>query len=207
MMSSTEIEIKLPVVRLTDVRAKLDDIGALLVTPRTLERNWRFDTPDGELTRTGRVLRVRSAQAATMTYKQRTGKRLTRREIEIDISSADRATELLKGLGYEVILVYEKYREVFKVEDTEIMLDEIPFGCFVEIEGPDEAALRQAADRLGLAWAAGIDISYLQLFEQLKKRGRLNAANMTFAEFENIPSNSITLLGLRDALSGHQIQG
>ena len=114
---------------------------------------------------------------------------------------------MLKGLGYEVILVYEKYREVFKVEDTEIMLDEIPFGCFVEIEGPDEAALRQAADRLGLAWAAGIDISYLQLFEQLKNRGRLNAANMTFAEFENIPSNSITLLGLRDALSGHQIQG
>jgi adenylate cyclase, class 2 len=201
MQTPTEIEIKFPVSGLADLSATLQELGARIMAPRHLERNWRFDTPDGKLTQSGRVLRVRQAQGATLTYKERAGQRLTRREIEIDISSSDRATQLLEALGYRAILIYEKYRQVFQLDDVKIMLDTLPFGVFVEIEGPDETAIRDTAERLGFEWEAGVDLSYMEIFEQLKDAAGLDMPNLTFSDFEDYNSDTMALLGLRDALT------
>jgi adenylate cyclase class 2 len=126
---------------------------------------------------------------------------LTRREIELPISSSNQAVNLLEALGYQIVLVYEKFREVFQLEDVEIMLDEVPFGCFVEVEGPDIASLKHAALRLGLAWEAGIDLSYAEIFESLKEAAGLGIQHMTFFDFEGYELDAIPTLGLRDALA------
>ena len=35
--------------------------------------------------------------------------------------------------------MYEKYREAFDLNDLEIVLDEMPYGNFVELEGNEQA--------------------------------------------------------------------
>ncbi len=200
MQTSTEIEAKFPVSGLTGLDLTLQDLGARLLAPRYLERNWQFDTPEGELSRSGRVLRVREGGGGSMTYKEKTGQRLTRREIEFNISSSAKAAELLEALGYRVILVYEKYRQVYSLDNVEVMLDEVPLGSFVEIEGPGETAIMRAADRLGLAREAGIDLSYMAIFEQLRRAAGLEIPNLTFSDFEGYELDTMALLGLRDAL-------
>ncbi|MDT7602444.1 MAG: adenylate cyclase, class 2, partial [Acidobacteriota bacterium] len=46
-------------------------------------------------------------------------------------------------------LVYEKRRETWTLDGVEIVIDELPFGWFAEIEGEREAILR-AERKLGL---------------------------------------------------------
>lgn len=65
------------------------------------------------------------------------------------------------------------------------MLDELPYGSFIEIEG-EGAALRPAAALLGLRWEASIDRSYHDLFEGLRGRLRLPPSDLTFSTLANI---------------------
>jgi adenylate cyclase class 2 len=201
MQTSTEIEVKFPVSSLTSLRRDLERGDAQIRTPRHLERNWRFDSRDGALTASGRVLRVRKGITDTLTFKERTTQALTRREIEVEISSADQALQLLEGLGYAVVLIYEKYRQVFSLGEVQIMLDELPFGFFVEIEGPDSASLGPMAAELGLAWEAGIAFSYMEIFGRLKQAAGLDVPHLTFSAFEGVELDCLGLLGLMDALA------
>ena len=42
------------------------------------------------------------------------------------------------------------------VGNVEVVVDELPTGDFLEIEGPDSDSIRAAAMQLGLNWEAGI---------------------------------------------------
>jgi len=64
------------------------------------------------------------------------------------------------------------------------VLDELPFGKFVELEGP-EAAIKTAAARLGLGWERRILDNYLALMARLKAAHNLPFDDLTFANFEN----------------------
>jgi len=56
---------------------------------------------------------------------------------------------VLQTLGCEVAFAYEKWREEWKFGGCHICLDQLPFGDFVEIEGPPESIFA-AARVLGL---------------------------------------------------------
>ena len=52
----------------------------------------------------------------------------------------------------------------------EVVLDELPFGWFCEIEGVDHLKLfRQLARKMGLRWEARILNGYWMIFEQWKE--------------------------------------
>jgi adenylate cyclase class 2 len=204
MSSATEIEVKFAISSPDSMRTKLRSVGARTLSPRYMERNWRLDTPEGSLSRSGQVLRVRQGDTATLTYKARGEQRFSRQEIEFEIASPERAIALFKGLGYVVVLVYEKYRQVFQLDDVEIMLDEVPFGTFVEIEGPDQTALARAADQMALVWEAGLDLSYMEIFHELSEAAGFGSRQMTFSDFEGYELDTMSLLGLIDAQSGNK---
>ena len=90
----------------------------------------------------------------------------------------------MEALGYVVSIIYEKYRTTYLLDGTEIVLDELPFGCFAEIEGGDEATIRQVALNLGLNWEARCIDSYLGLFNRLCLKEGLTAKNLSFDEVE-----------------------
>jgi adenylate cyclase, class 2 len=183
-----ESEVKFWLADLPGFKLRLEKLGARLVAPRILEINLRFDTPDGALSRERRVLRLRKDAEVHLTYKgpARAGEDVSvRQEIEFEANSFEHARDFLLALGYQVNVIYEKYRTSYELDNVVIALDEVPFGNIAEIEGPDGASIQAAAARLGLDWAARSMDSYLQLFGCLQQAG-LAAHNLSFAEFQGL---------------------
>ncbi|MEZ0395905.1 MAG: class IV adenylate cyclase [Anaerolineales bacterium] len=190
-MTFEEIEVKFYVRSLPPIAERLEGLGAVLRRERAHEVNLRFDLADGSLSRADRVLRLRTTtgEPPRLTYKgpgaTRRGVR-ARQEIELSLSEASAARALLEALGFQVVVLYEKYRAIYALNGREIMLDELPFGAFVEIEGEDAASIRRAAEDLGLAWDRRIPASYLHLFEKVRRKRRLTCRDLTFANFEGL---------------------
>ena len=179
-----EQEAKFYIARLPDLESKLKALQASLKHPRVFESNLRFDFPDRRLTGKRQVLRLRQDERARLTFKGPTDPAQeisSRPEIEFEVSSFANARALLEALGYEISVMYEKYRTSYELNGCEITLDEMPYGTFAEIEGPNAAAIRGAANLLGLKWTARSRESYLMLFERLRQGG-LSARNLSFAE-------------------------
>jgi adenylate cyclase class 2 len=63
-------------------------------------------------------------------------------EEETDVKDADALATILSHLGLNASLVYEKRRQTWNSHDCEIALDELPFGWFMEIEGPEDQIKR-----------------------------------------------------------------
>jgi predicted adenylyl cyclase CyaB len=81
---------------------------------------------------------------------QRRGLR-SREAFDVSVDPPGQIVGLLKMLGFEQILLFEKDRESWRVEDCLVELDTLPvFGCFVEVEGPSEEAVRQVQENLRL---------------------------------------------------------
>ena len=195
-----EIEAKFYLRHLADIRLRVLTAGGHLISPRHLERNERYDSSDGRLSASGEVLRLRIAESVVLAHKASLGSPEQRREVEMEALDAASARSFLQALGYHVILVYEKYREVFGFEDGQVMLDELPFGCFVEVEGSSAESLRAASSRLGLDWARRVPSSYAELFEGLRRRMGLPFTNASFADFGSLPPVTAKDLGLLDSL-------
>ncbi len=198
--TAIEIEAKWHLLHLASIRQRLISAGARLLAARQLERNARFDTPDGRLSRAGEVLRLREEAHHRLTYKRPLAVPEGRTEIELEIDDPQAAAALLHALGYQAVFVYEKYRETFGLEPALVMLDELPFGCFVEIEAPSLPDVALAATRVGLGWERRITRSYVDLFEELRRRQALPFRNATFAEFAGRPPAPPQDLGLGESL-------
>ena len=184
-----ELEIKLYLADLPALKGKLEISGAKLIEARLHEINLRFDLPDGELTRKAQVLRLRQDTAARMTYKG-PGETIdgvhARREIEFTVGDFQSAQLLLESLGYQVSLMYEKYRTTYSLDGLQVTLDEMPYGNFSEIEGTDTSAIHHAAMKLDLSWEARILESYTTLFDQLQEKLGLTFQNLSFVNFAEL---------------------
>ncbi len=185
-MKNQELEVKFYVHDLATIEQRLVSLDAVLVQPRTFEINLRFDTPEQELSRNFRVLRLRQDTAARMTFKGPAygseGVRV-RQEIEFIVEDFEAARDLLEALGYQVSMGYEKYRTVYDLGEVHITLDEMPYGNFVEIEGPDPESILEVNLDLGLIWEARASESYVNIFERLKKELKLDFRDLSFENF------------------------
>ncbi len=180
-----EIEAKFLIMTPHRLILKLHEQGAQLAAPRVKEVNLRFDSADGRLMRERIVLRLRQDEHAVLTFKgpaQADRSVSIRQEIEVRVDDFAAAHRLLEGLGYSVVVIYEKWRTTYRLDDVLVTVDELPIGNFSEIEGPCEESIRQAALKLGLDWDARSNDSYLGLFYRLKEKKKLAATNLTFEE-------------------------
>ena len=109
-----------------------------------------------------------------------------RSEIEFTVGDFENAKALLEALGYQVSMIYEKYRAVYDFHGVLVTLDEMPFGNFAEIEGPDGASIQKACSQLGLMWELRTLQSYAMLFQIVKKNLKLTFRDLTFDNFVDI---------------------
>jgi adenylate cyclase, class 2 len=146
------------------LRARLKEAGAEGEGAAEFEENIIYTGPGLDPAR--RVLRLRRKGArAVFTFKERdlSGSAIKRqREEETEVADADALAAILEALGYRPALVYEKRRETWRVADTEVVLDELPFGLFVEIEG-EEARILEVEKLLGLDRAEAEHAPYPEL--------------------------------------------
>lgn len=189
-MNGQETEAKFFVRDLKKIEARLLELKARLIQARAHEINFRYDTPKNELRNSSRVLRLRRDTKARLTYKgpseETEGGALTRKEIEFVVGDFDNAKQFLEELGFKPVVFYEKYRTTFDLGGAHIMLDELPYGEFVEIEGENSQAIQQTADLLGLNWGEMVKAGYHALFERITKKYNLEAGNLSFKALGSI---------------------
>ena len=107
-----------------------------------------------------RVLRLRRVgERAVFTFKERdlSGSAVKRqREEETEVSDGAALAAILDALGYE------KRRTTWRLAGAEVVLDELPFGLFAEIEGGEEE-IQEAERLLGLEAAKAEHAPYPEL--------------------------------------------
>ena len=112
------------------------------------------------------VLRLRRiGDRGVLTYKESLPARLDmkhRREDETRIEDPDAMELILDALGFTPALVYEKRRETWRLAQTEIVIDELPFGLFMEIEG-SEKNIREIESKLAIKRLKAESSSYPRL--------------------------------------------
>ena len=185
--ASLEVEVKFRVADLPTLRDRLLAAGAIQEHSRQFERNLRFDTPEEALRHADQLLRLRQDERVRLTFKGPTlqlegSEAKVREEMEVTVDDFERLAAILGRLGFAPVQSYEKYRETFSLQGVEVVLDEMPFGGFVELEG-DEPAIRRVAALLNLSWAERILDNYLGLMARVKAYYDLPFDNLTFANF------------------------
>jgi adenylate cyclase class 2 len=188
-MSHEEIEVKFIVDDLPAMRQRVLAMGANCTTPRTYEDNILFDTPDRRLRQQGGLLRLRRDRRSVLTYKapaaaaDRDFKVL--QEYEVEVGDFAQARTILEQLGFVPTWRYEKYRETFTYQGAEILLDETPYGVFMEIEGSRDA-IRDVAATLGLDFETRLTAGYNSIFEAVRTAYQLSITDMTFDNFRTL---------------------
>jgi len=188
-MEMLEREIKFYIEDLKQIAERLRLCGANLGRPRILERNLRLDTKDNELAQAGRLLRIRTDDKVSVTYKADArveGGVIARTEIEFEADDDRMVRKLFEALGYRVTVTYEKYRSRYTLGDVVVVLDELPFGDFVEIEAPNNTLIEGVSQMLGLDFSKGMAINYLGLFDIYKSNREVEFKDLTFKNFEGI---------------------
>jgi adenylate cyclase class 2 len=184
-----EIEIKFALKDRNGLLRRLQEIGAQRLYAETFEDNIVMDRR-GELRTKGALLRVRKfGRYAIATFKGPVafdGTVKKREEVQTGVESFELAIALFDSLGFKPVFRYQKYREVWRVHDTEVVLDRTPIGDYFEIEGPLDV-IRSVAEELGMNPDQGIRQSYADLYRQHRRTRADLPENMVFPP-EHLPS-------------------
>ena len=165
-MIEIEKKYRLTVAQRDHVLQRLKEVGA---DDRGEEFEENTIYSGGALKRGTSVLRLRRVGArALLTYKERVANASAvkhQREEETAVDDPSAMAVILDALGFKPLLVYEKRRQTWSLGPTEVVIDELPFGLFMEIEGgePDIEAAEQA---LGIHDLPAEHETYPRLTEQ-----------------------------------------
>jgi len=183
-----EIEVKFHLLDRNFIRGCLLDIGAE-TTGRVFETNLRFEDAHKTLFAQKMLLRLRWDTKTTLTFKSEPSTQNSQfkilKELEVEVSDFSTMSRILESLGFHKEQTYEKWREVFILNDTHFCIDTMPFGDFLEIEG-EKADIKNYASAMGQKWKKRILFNYLEIFEILREKLDLPFSDVTFSNFKNV---------------------
>ena len=191
-----EIEVKFLLKDYASLMQKIADLQLSCSQERIHEFNLRYDLADGSLVAQKQVLRLRKDAQARLTFKGPGVMEedvLLRKEVEVVVSDFDTTNRLLEALGYQVVMMYEKYRANYLLDSLVMSVDETPLGLFVELEGESPAQVRKAADVLGLDWDARINLSYSALLNIFNQSSGHTFRDLSYAAFQDIKVTPVEL--------------
>ncbi len=172
---SIEIEIKFLEVDFDKLREKLKREKADFLK-KFFEENIVFDTKNSDLKNKNMLLRLRRADKITICLKKPIENITSSRfkeleEYEIEVNDFGVAKKIFNNLGFLDSFKYEKVREVWKLLNCYVYLDELPFGKFVELEG-EKQAIDKAINILDLKKYPSSNKNYYQLFLESSKKDK-----------------------------------
>lgn len=177
-----EIEVKFALKDRNELVRRLHDIGAKRLYPETFEDNIVLDRR-GELRTKGSLLRVRKfGKYSIATYKgpmSIEGGVKSREEVQTGVESFELAIQLFDSLGYKPVFRYQKFREVWRINEVEVVLDRTPIGDYFEIEGPMDV-IRTITTELGMTMEQAIRQTYADLYRLARRTRPDLGENMIF---------------------------
>ncbi len=167
---SIEIEKKYRLMadRCGEIARQLELLGAVF-EGEDFEENTIYG---GEPLKNARgIVRIRKTrERSLLTFKRRIENQSdVKQQVEHETEISGAVEQILTELGLSPTLVYEKKRRTWVLRDTEIVLDELPFGLFMEIEGPI-TSIKQVEMLLGIEDLETEHETYPRLTARLGKK-------------------------------------
>lgn len=162
-----EIEIKYLDADHAELRRRLAALEASRLGA-WFEANTVLDTHDRALREHATLLRLRTrAGRSILTLKRRPQGQHAQNlkvyeEFETEVSEPTSLRAILGTLGYRPAFAYEKIREKWRLGQCVLCLDTLPFGDFLEIEGPEDS-ISECARMLKLDPAKASTATYHRL--------------------------------------------
>jgi predicted adenylyl cyclase CyaB len=167
-----EIEIKIKVEHLAQIKEKVLSLGATIVKERHSSDDTFYDYQSLELRKKHHALRVRKINKKTfLTFKgpvQKSRKFKIREEYETELKNEKHLRKILKSLGLQPVFQYSKFRTVYRKKRLIICLDETPIGNFIELEG-EQNEIVKFAKALDYSKEDFIKLDYVQLIQREKE--------------------------------------
>jgi adenylate cyclase class 2 len=162
------------------LQRRLPEIGAKF-KGKDFEENILYNGEPLDIDRS--VLRLRRiGNSALLTYKERfpTSSSIKhQKEDETGVADPEAMDAILDALGFTPGLVYEKRREKWRLGKAEIVIDELPFGLFMEIEA-SESDIKSIERKLGIKGLKAEPLTYPQLaFKKGTKYGNVIEARFS----------------------------
>ncbi|MDT3400357.1 class IV adenylate cyclase [Streptomyces sp. B1866] len=180
-----EYEAKFLSADVAGLQAKLTALGAVQAFPRTLLTRKIFEN---DALDSGAWVRLRDeGTRSTLTLKQVTDSTTIdgTTEVETEVTDLHAMAEILRGLGMREVRYQENYREEWRLGEVAFDFDTWPdLPTFVEIEGPDEASVRQAADLLRLDYSEARFGSVDEIYKSETGRDILAEPTLLFSDRE-----------------------
>ncbi len=142
MAIEIEKKFRLTAGQFEELESKITALGAMFQGER-FERNVLYS--NDHLDENGGIVRLREAgESVHLTFKRgmvsENGLK-TQLEFETDVGSFEEAENIIEHIGLRKRLIYEKRRKIWEYINAEVVLDELPFGLFIEIEGTQQQIL------------------------------------------------------------------
>ena len=173
-----EVEVKARIDGFEEIQEKLENIGAVK-SKTEFQEDIYLASPIVDFAKTDEALRIRTTDNDTfITYK---GPKLnkaakTRKEVEMNIESAQKAKDIFKEIGFKKARTVRKRRQYYTYENFEISLDDVeglsPY-MEIEIQLDDKKDYSQAQEEIfklyeKLGITDGFETtSYMELLENL----------------------------------------
>ena len=188
-----EYEAKFLAIDVDALQTKLTSLGATQAFPltRLTRKIFEHDALEG-----GQWIRLRDeGTRSTLTLKHVTD--ATRidgtTEIETEVTDLHAMAEILRGLGLREVRYQENYREEWRLGEVAFDFDTWPdLPTFIEIEGPDEASVRQAAALLDLDYTAARFGSVDEIYKSESSRDILAEPTLLFANDDKTDASAAT---------------
>ena len=163
-------EIKIKIENPDEIIGKLRDKCAILIGGAK-EITTRYDFEDESLEKEGKFVRTRTGFKNIMSIKEKTQDEnknvFTRNDIEVEISNIKNMQYILKEIGLKKKYLMEKYRLKWQYGNTIINIDELIFGCYLEIHGTKEE-IWTIFDELDLDREKVVIGTYWDIFDKYK---------------------------------------
>ncbi|MCI0383640.1 class IV adenylate cyclase [Streptomyces sp. CNQ085] len=191
-----EYEAKFLAVDVTDLQTRLTRLGTVQVLPRTLLTRKIFENDALDV---GAWIRLRNeGTRSTLTLKQVTDATTIdgTTEVETEVADLHAMAEILRSIGLREVRYQENYREEWRLGEVVFDFDTWPdLPTFVEIEGPDEASVRQAAALLELDYSEARFGSVDEIYKSEAGRDILSEPTLLFADSEKDESRPVPTQG------------
>lgn len=170
-MAKTEKQVKYKINNFDYISKRLIEIEAIFIGG-FMEKTIRYDNDDLKYSNNGIFIRTKSGMKNVLTLKEiptdSSNTSFERITTEIEVDNINKIGYILEKIGLTKKFIMEKYRLFFKYDNVDILIDELPFGIYLEIKGEDNE-INRVTKMLNIDEADLIKMTYWDIYDKIKK--------------------------------------
>lgn len=170
-MAKIEKQVKCKINNFDYISKRLVEIEAIFIGG-FMERTIRYDSDDLKYSNNGLFIRTKNGIKNVVTLKEIPddvfNTSLERITTEIEVDDINKIGYILEKIGLTKKFIMEKYRLFFKYDNMDILIDELPFGIYLEIKGEDNE-ISKVTKLLNIEDNALIKTTYWDIYDEIKK--------------------------------------